>query len=370
MLQSLQRLKQDVQSALFPPEPSLRILTIFVTNVCNAKCGHCFYWENLNTPTDSLTQDEYAKIAANIPDLHHLIFSGGEPTLAKNIVEVAELFITKPHQTIDLPTNGIKTDHILGVVRRLVTRFPENRITVGVSMDGLEETHDRVRGVPGNFKKCLKTLAGLTELRKEFPNLRVTTLSCIIRENAEELTRLLKFIDETTEVDFVTVEPLREQKMDKSLLAPTRDQVRMVHDLTLEINFRRLKKMRPHEATIILSSVEELFNVQQNYFGSGGELSVKCRAGTISAVLEPNGGVRTCELRGINDSVRKFDYSIPRLLATAKAELEREEILAGKCACTHCINIGQSLRYERRLALDRVWRQKYTAWRMFHSPAA
>ncbi|MCC5878131.1 MAG: radical SAM protein [Candidatus Sumerlaeia bacterium] len=369
MLQSLSRLRHDVQDALFPPAPKLRVLTVFVTNVCNAKCAHCFYWTNLNTPTDMLSQEEYAKIAANTPDLGHLVFSGGEPTLAKNLVEVAELFITKPHQTIDMPTNGIKTDNILALVRRLVSRFPQNTITVGVSMDGLEETHDRVRGVPGNFKRCLKTIAGLTELRKEFPNLRVTTLSCIIRENAEELTRLLRFIDETTDVDYVTVEPLREQKMDQTLLAPTVDQVRMVHDLAMEINFARLKRMRPHEATIILSSLEELYSVQQNFFGTG-ELAVRCQAGSVSAVLEPNGDVRCCELRGITESVRNYDFSIPKLLATAKAEQERVEILAGKCACTHCINIGQSIRFERKTALERVWRQKYMAWRMFHSPAA
>lgn len=369
MIDSITRLRDDVRTALFPPPLELRILTIFITNVCNARCGHCFYWTNLNTPTDSLSEEEYRKIAAQATGINHLVFSGGEPTMAKNLIDVAGLFITKPHQTIDLPTNGIKTDHILGLARRLLTRFPQNPVTIGVSMDGLEETHDRVRGVPGNFQKCLRTIAGLTELRREFPNLRVTTLSCIIRENADELVRLLNFIDETTEVDYVTVEPLREQKKDQSLLRPTPEQVRMVHDLAMEINFRRLKSMRPHEATAILSSNEELYRVQENFFQKG-ELSVRCQAGALSAVLEPNGEVRCCELRGITGSVREHDYSIPQLLATAKAEQERLEIRAGECACTHCINIGQSLRYERRTALDRVWRQKYMAWRMFHAPGA
>lgn len=347
--------------------PSLRVLTIFITNRCNAKCGTCFYWQNLNTPTDVLSLDEYARVAEASGPIPHLLFSGGEPTMAHEIVDVAKLFIREPHQTLTMPTNGIVKKQVLEVVTRFCEEFPRNRITVGVSFDGLAETHDRVRGVPKNFEKSMKTLEALCELRTKHPNLRLTTLTVILKQNAGELPQLLEFFDKNTDVDYVTVEPLRGQKKDMELGAPSVEQVRQIQGIAWEINERKLMERNPAELTVLMSHIGELYRTQQEFYETQ-KLNTTCRAGEVTAVLEPNGDVRSCELLGIVENVRQHGYSIPAVLATAKAQQEREMIRRGDCACTHCVNIGHSLAFDRRAAARRLFRQKYLAWQLFHSP--
>ena len=41
-------------------------MTLYVTNYCNARCDHCFYWEELNTGKPELTLEEMKKIAATL----------------------------------------------------------------------------------------------------------------------------------------------------------------------------------------------------------------------------------------------------------------------------------------------------------------
>ena len=54
------------------------VLTFFVTTMCNARCAHCFYWEELNTQRNELTLDEIEKIAASMSaGLGSLALTGG-----------------------------------------------------------------------------------------------------------------------------------------------------------------------------------------------------------------------------------------------------------------------------------------------------
>jgi len=57
---------------------------------------------------------------------------------------------------INFPTNGLMPDRVVEWVYRFRRNCPNCTITVSVSIDGFEETHDKQRGVPGNFYKALE----------------------------------------------------------------------------------------------------------------------------------------------------------------------------------------------------------------------
>ena len=57
------------------PKTPLQLIH-FITSKCNAKCGHCFYWKNLNTKGE-LSLEEIEKITKHLPDLVILNISGG-----------------------------------------------------------------------------------------------------------------------------------------------------------------------------------------------------------------------------------------------------------------------------------------------------
>ena len=164
-------------------KPFLKVLTVFITNKCNARCATCFYWQELNTEVKDLTLDEYKTIAEKMPAFNDLLVSGGEPTLAPHLVDMVDLFLQRPEQSLTMPTNGIKPQEISSKVDEICTRNPENRVVIGVSLDGIGELHDEIRGVPGNYEKAIETLKQLHALKAKHQHLRLTSLTCVNNEN-------------------------------------------------------------------------------------------------------------------------------------------------------------------------------------------
>ena len=67
-------------------------------------------------------------------------------------------------------------------------------MNINVSVDGLEETHDKIRGVKGGFRQCIKTIHMLTELSKNYPiNVTIgTVIQPLNLYQIDEIERLSK----------------------------------------------------------------------------------------------------------------------------------------------------------------------------------
>ncbi len=121
---------------------------IAVTYKCNSRCTMCDIWQR-EVPAE-VGADFYLRLP---PSLRQVNISGGEPMLRSDLGQILEnIQRTCKDVRIVISTNGLqpkRTLELLGV-------HPE--IGVRVSVDGLEEAHDKIRDVPGNFKKCLETL--------------------------------------------------------------------------------------------------------------------------------------------------------------------------------------------------------------------
>src|SRR4029077_13976439 len=70
----------------------LNTIIFFVTSHCNATCETCFYWDELNQEGD-LSWDEIVKLSESTPPFTDLWFSGGEPTLRRELPEIIDLFV-------------------------------------------------------------------------------------------------------------------------------------------------------------------------------------------------------------------------------------------------------------------------------------
>ena len=143
----------------------LESVFLFVTAKCNSKCRTCFYASETKK-TDDLTFDEIRRLSETAPRFDKLWLSGGEPFLREDLAEIIALFHRNNGiSVINLPTNGLLEDRVDHVVGRLLSSCPEMNIHLNFSLDGLGETHDRVRGVKDNFKK--KTLKEIFDKEKE-----------------------------------------------------------------------------------------------------------------------------------------------------------------------------------------------------------
>src|SRR6516225_2620764 len=146
----------------------LNTIIFFVTSHCNATCETCFYWDELNRKGD-LAWEEIVKLSENTPPFTDLWFSGGEPTLRRELPEIIDLFVRNNGvHYINLPTNGLKPNRIYEVAEHCLSRNPGLELHVNIALDGLRESHDFMRGVPGNFDKAIESGRLLLRLKPRF----------------------------------------------------------------------------------------------------------------------------------------------------------------------------------------------------------
>ena len=126
--------------------------------------------------------------------------TGGEPTLRENMVDIVRILVSQCSRLrrIDIPTNGINTSQVIDKIERtLAVLLPTPvRLCVTVSLDGVAEVHEQVRGVPGIFQRVEKTLRELKELSCLYPFLSVSLNATITRLNIHDLENLRSFSKE------------------------------------------------------------------------------------------------------------------------------------------------------------------------------
>lgn len=121
---------------------------------CNLRCMHCYSRSGDQRADDELT---HAEGLALIDDLAAygvpvLLFSGGEPLLRPDIIEWIA-YARRCGLRAVLSTNGTR------ITRAMAARLHEAGVAyVGISLDGIGETHDRFRGVTGAFSQALDGL--------------------------------------------------------------------------------------------------------------------------------------------------------------------------------------------------------------------
>ena len=76
-------------------------LILFINSICNMKCEHCFYWQQLNQ-RDDLTFDEIVALSEELGPIENLNLSGGEPFLRKEFGEICRQFIRQQRREGDL----------------------------------------------------------------------------------------------------------------------------------------------------------------------------------------------------------------------------------------------------------------------------
>lgn len=138
-------------------------VTYIVTWTCNARCIMCDSWKK-PSPED-LTVEEADRIFAQLKPVDAIRFSGGEPWVRRDLADLVNAADRRLRpKIIHITTNGYLTERILEGVRRIAS---PRKVHIKVSIDGLEETHDRVRAVPGGWRKAMATVEALARLRED-----------------------------------------------------------------------------------------------------------------------------------------------------------------------------------------------------------
>jgi len=171
------------------PEPAPGYPTdaiIALTYRCDARCEMCNIWQL--KPQEFLSIDDYAKVPSSLKDIN---ISGGEAFMRSDVVDIVKVIHAKcDNPRIVVSTNGFRTEKIVSAMEELRRTIPN--IGVGVSLDGIGETHNRIRGVKHAWENATATLKQLRE--RGFTNIRIGFTA--MNENVHEMRQVYDFANE------------------------------------------------------------------------------------------------------------------------------------------------------------------------------
>jgi MoaA/NifB/PqqE/SkfB family radical SAM enzyme len=131
---------------------------IAVTYRCNSRCVMCNIWQIKDYPEMSL--GAYKKLPSSLREIN---ISGGEPFLRHDLPELIKIVKDAcPKARIIISTNGFLVDRIKQMLPKIKTIDP--KIGVNFSIDGIGETHEAIRRIPGGWKKDIQSIQFCKEL--------------------------------------------------------------------------------------------------------------------------------------------------------------------------------------------------------------
>ncbi|MGI8838482.1 MAG: radical SAM protein [Pyrinomonadaceae bacterium] len=346
-------------------EKRLGTVILFVTSRCNAFCKTCFYHEELNQPGD-LTFEQIEKISRTMPPITDLWLSGGEPTLRRDVSQIIETFAKNNRITrLIIPTNGLIKSRVQEIVDSALSSNPALDLYLNIALDGYGETHDRIRGVPGNWGKALECIESLYPLKARFGDrfrLNVNTVVCA--DNFTEIEKLGEFMWQNFQLDGQYFNIIRGETLvgDEIKQVPAEvlpEMYAYVSKLTKRYGDRMFTDDDPSKRFVkniaYVGAITTHYRNQHANFDQSTAWPFPCTAGETTAVIDYNGDVRACELREKFATLADYDYDFTKLWDANDRALELNAIDGGKaCWCTHVCFIHDSMRHSTRAMLYEV----------------
>jgi MoaA/NifB/PqqE/SkfB family radical SAM enzyme len=183
--------------SLYTPKP--RFVCFPVTFRCNSRCQMCHLWQTPGTTVD-MDLKEIAAIFSNplFNRVEEVVLHGGEPTLREDLKDIVGIILRAcPRlKSLTLSTNGLDPDLVGRRLEEILAAAGSQakKLTVTVSIDGLQGTHDRIRGVEGGFARSVKTVELLKRFRKEHP-IDVKIITVIQPRNLPDMEAMLAFAE-------------------------------------------------------------------------------------------------------------------------------------------------------------------------------
>lgn len=145
-----------------------------ITLKCNLACQHCGSRAGGHARAEELSTEEALNMVTQLAEvgITEVTLIGGEAFLRPDWLEIAKA-ITEAGMHCGMTTGGF------GISLDTARRMKEAGIkVVSVSVDGLEETHDRLRGKQGSWQWAFKTMSHLQEVGIPFGcNTQINRLS-------------------------------------------------------------------------------------------------------------------------------------------------------------------------------------------------
>ena len=153
-----------------------------ITRTCNLHCGHCYASSKDEIYPGELTTEKAKEVLRDLSEYNVpvVLFSGGEPTVWPDLAELIAYANGLGNLNPLISTNGTL------LTKEMVQRLGDAGLKrVGISMDGMEEVHDKFRGSKGSWRLTLDGIRNSLEA-----GMRVSLRVTVTKQNIGDLPKL------------------------------------------------------------------------------------------------------------------------------------------------------------------------------------
>ena len=316
-------------------------LNILVTSVCDMRCTHCFFTEELDDrPRKKLQMkaEEIDKISRTLGgNLGVLVLAGGEPFTRKDLPEIVRSFYENNKlDSVYLMSNGQIHQRIFPDVTRIMEECPNLNVTVALGIDGVKEPHEKIRQKEGSWDKAIHTARTLQQMKREqFPKLDIQTCTCVMNSNQDTIFDWYDFLKYDLKPDKININYIRPPSKDPNELNFDHKMYeKLSHKILEDTKNAALKNNYGGKSGFFKAAVDIYMHDIIAKTKEENKAQLKCYAGSAGAVIYDNGVLSSCENKPDVLNLRDYDWDFQAAWKTDLMKQRRIEAGAG-CFCTH-----------------------------------
>ena len=255
-----------------------------ITNKCNLKCKHCYLGklDGFEIPFERANEIANSIINSNVMEV---TISGGECLTYTGLDKIVKKFLVNGIK-VDMFTNALLLKEFIDKIDNDISN--KEQLLFYVSVDGLKETHEKIRG-SNTFDKTINNIK--YAISKGYPVVTNTVINSINYSQIMDMIVLLKTIGvKDVQLSNLIVQGRAEESLKISLN----------EQLILKDKINKLYKEHPEFGFIYYSEVPDSDGVRKVYTISKGNKKYigndnwKCTAGVARVTIDSNGKVYCC----------------------------------------------------------------------------
>jgi len=272
---------------------SLPILVIFPHNRCNCRCVMCDIWRIRQVR--EITPRDLEPHLTSLRELNvkWIVFSGGEPLMHSDISSLSRVCRAEGVR-VTLLTAGLTLEKRADIVAASIDDLI-------VSIDGPPDIHNKIRGVPGAYRRLQRGIEALRQLRAEMPIHGRCTIqkgNFGVLRSTVHVARALNL----NSISFLAVDTTSNAFNRPGGWSPG-------HQATVALNTAEVAALESEiealiseyeneiESGFVVENAEKLRRIPLRFRSRLGQIPAmapRCNAPWVSAVVESDGTVRPC----------------------------------------------------------------------------
>jgi len=245
-----------------------------VTMRCNARCGFCDYWKT--DPKAKAAELKSFVDAARYFNPMMITYTGGEPTLRRDLEDI----VSAVDRAVKVQYSTLITHGGMLTPERAKSLWDAGIHQFNISLDYLDERHDRARGIPGLTRKIFDTIPKMRAM-----GVNSIKFNTVIRDsNLDQLMPIVMRAKELgVSVNFSSYTDSKNGNPD-GLISGTK-----INELDEVI--KEILAFKKKQRGIVTSSDYYLEQIPRY---ARGEISEPCRSGIRTIHVDPTGHVKRC----------------------------------------------------------------------------